>query len=102
MRADGTIDYLIDGMLVVNTHDITPNYFGDIYLAAHSLGASPGQKIVFTDYQTGTDYVYTKPPVGGEWVPMDKLQLIAPLAGLATVMAVLTTCFVYIERKKKQ
>jgi hypothetical protein len=36
MRADGTVDYWLDGMLVHSTTAITPNYFGDIYLAGHS------------------------------------------------------------------
>lgn len=58
-RVDGTIDYWLDGWLVFSTTDITPNYFGDIYLAAHSPGANPGQTIVFTDYQTGTDYSFS-------------------------------------------
>jgi hypothetical protein len=42
------------------------------------------------------------PPVGGEWLPTSKLQLFVPLALSATVMAVLTTSFVYVKRKKKQ
>ena len=57
-RADGTVDYWIDGQLVHSTTDITPNYFGDIYLVGHSDPADPGQAgtVVFTDYQTGTNY----------------------------------------------
>jgi len=42
------------------------------------------------------------PAVGGEWVPINKLQLLSPLVGSATLMAVITTCFVYVKRKKKQ
>jgi hypothetical protein len=57
-----------------------------------------------SSYLQGNIYGLSRPalPVGGEWVPINKLQLVAPLAGLATIMAVLTTSFVYVKRKKKQ
>ena len=49
-RADGTIDYWLDGTLVYSTTDITPQYFGDIYLGV------AGGPVTFTDYQAGGGY----------------------------------------------
>ncbi len=42
------------------------------------------------------------PPVGGEWVPIDKLQLLAPWISLISLMTLLVTSFVYIKRKRRQ
>jgi len=61
MRATGQVDYWLDGSLLFTTTSITPDYFGDIYLAADSDLAHPGQTVVFTDYRSGTDYA--GPPV---------------------------------------
>lgn len=55
MGLDGSIDYLIDGVHVLHTTDITPGYFGDIYLTGNSDVAS--STVVFTNYQVGTDWV---------------------------------------------
>jgi hypothetical protein len=41
-------------------------------------------------------------PVGGEWVPISKLQLLASWIGLISLMTILTTSFVYIRRKRRQ
>lgn len=54
MRADGTVDFLLDGALVLSTTAITPNYFGDIYLAGRYGTAT------FTSYTAKTAYA---PPV---------------------------------------
>jgi hypothetical protein len=56
MQSDGTVDYWLDGCLVLTTTAITPNYFGDIYLAGHSDPSNPSATVVFTYYNTGTDY----------------------------------------------
>jgi hypothetical protein len=42
------------------------------------------------------------PAVGGEWVPINKLQLSAPLIILASLMTALTVPFVYVRRKRLQ
>jgi len=62
-----------------------------------------------TIYLHGTTWtgVYTSaspptPPVGGEWVPIDKLRLSAPLIIVTSLMAVLTASFVYVKRKRLQ
>jgi parallel beta-helix repeat protein len=42
------------------------------------------------------------PPVGGEWIPIDRLQLLAPWISLVSLMTAVTASFVYVRRKKKQ
>lgn len=44
----------------------------------------------------------TSPPVGGEWVPVDKLQLLAPWISLASLMTLAVSSVVYVKRRKKQ
>jgi hypothetical protein len=80
MRADHTVDYWLDGFLVHSTTDITPNYFGDIYLAGHSDVSHPSQTVVFTDYQTGTDYS----PSGVQFVKKDVLSHLIALRATIT------------------
>jgi parallel beta-helix repeat protein len=41
------------------------------------------------------------PPVGGEWVPIDKLQLLAPWIGSISMMMMLAASFVYVKHKKR-
>ena len=41
-------------------------------------------------------------PVGGEWVPIDKSQLLAPWISLVSLMTVITVSFVYVRRKRQQ
>jgi hypothetical protein len=41
-------------------------------------------------------------PVGGEWVPINKLQLLAPWISSASLMMVLAALFVYVKYRKKQ
>jgi hypothetical protein len=41
-------------------------------------------------------------PVGGEWVPINRLQLVAPWISLISLMTVLTMSFVYVRRKRRQ
>lgn len=64
---------------------------------------------VKTIYLHGTTWtgVYVQvspptPPVGGEWVPIDKLQLLPQLISLASLMTALTLSFVYVRRKRLQ
>jgi parallel beta-helix repeat protein len=50
-------------------------------------------------------YVQVSPPalpVGGEWVPIDRLQLLTQWISLLSMMTVLTMSFVYVRRKKRQ
>lgn len=41
------------------------------------------------------------PPVGGEWVPLNTIRMLAPLIAAATLMAAVTTGFVYGKRRKR-
>lgn len=66
-RADGMIDFVVDGELVHSTTNITPNYFGDVYLAARTY--SPGESVVFTAYTTGDGWVPPAPTL--PWDPGD-------------------------------
>ena len=42
------------------------------------------------------------PPVGGEWVPINKYELLAPWITLASLLAVATIPIVYVRRRKKR
>jgi hypothetical protein len=43
-----------------------------------------------------------KPPVGGIWIPVDKLKLLAPWIGLALMIStVAVVTVVFFKRKKK-
>jgi len=55
-RADGTVDFWFDGLMVFSTTKVSPDYIGDVYLAAHSSPGNAGDTVEFTDYQCGTDY----------------------------------------------
>jgi hypothetical protein len=50
---------------------------------------------------TATAHYSSSISVGGEWVPMDKLQLLAPWATSAILMTILATSFVYVRRKRR-
>jgi hypothetical protein len=41
-------------------------------------------------------------PVGGLWVPINKLELIAPWIGLASLITVAAVSIVYVKHRKKQ
>jgi hypothetical protein len=41
-------------------------------------------------------------PVGGEWVPINRLQLMAPWMTSIALMTILTTSFVYVRRRKQR
>jgi PKD repeat protein len=50
---------------------------------------------------TKTVHVYATPPVGGEWVPISKIGLVAPSIGLALATTAIAASFVYVNRRKK-
>jgi len=41
-------------------------------------------------------------PVGGEWIPINKLQMMAPLIGWASLATILTATFIGVKRIKKR
>jgi hypothetical protein len=59
-RADGTVDYYLDGQLVYTTTALHLDYIGDVYLAANSQPDNPGQTVLYTEYGEVTGY--TGPP----------------------------------------
>ena len=42
------------------------------------------------------------PPVGGVWTPINKLELLAPYIGLASIIAVAAISIVYVKNRKKK
>ena len=53
-ESNGDLQYWLDGKIVFtsNSSSITPDYLGDIYLAAHS--STTGGVVTYTNYQTST------------------------------------------------
>jgi hypothetical protein len=45
---------------------------------------------------------FIPPPVGGEWVAVNKLQIMAPLVGWVSLAAMITASFVSVKRMKKR
>jgi len=45
-------------------------------------------------------YVTTSKPVGGVWIPVNKLELLAPWIALATVIAAATAAVAFVKRRK--
>jgi hypothetical protein len=56
-RANGMIDFWIDGSLTtsLSAAQFSPNFFGDVYLAAS------GETATYTSFATGTDYAVPEP-----------------------------------------
>jgi hypothetical protein len=73
-RADGTVDFWIDGMLStsLSAAQFSPNFFGDIYLGSRY------ENTAFTHFVTGGDYAIPEPSTIA-------LLGIAGVAGLAVV-----------------
>jgi uncharacterized repeat protein (TIGR01451 family) len=46
--------------------------------------------------------IVCKPPVGGEWVPYNKSELLAPWLSSVVSLITVATSFVYVKRRKKQ
>ena len=105
----------------------TSPYSYQWYLNGNPVSGATSSTWTFTSTTTGIYYVYLKvtdfssntaqsetskitvvsagpptPPVGGEWVPINKIRLLAPWISLVSLMTVVTVSFVYVERKKKQ
>jgi len=68
----------------------------DTYLLNGSLSEIPHTK------KNGTVTV-TTPSVGGEWIPINKLELIAPYLATATMISIaIVFSAIYIKRRKKE
>jgi hypothetical protein len=85
-----------------------PETFGG-YIWSHWLedgNTSRTKTINIQDDPTWTGiYVLASPPalpVGGEWIPINKLQLLAPWISLISLMTMLATSFVFARRKRRQ
>ena len=84
---------------------------GDTY-----YGLGPGQKLCFSVEAKPTGLVVgditirigvelcARPPVGGIWIPVDKLKLLAPWISLASAISIaaVVTITLFKRRKKKQ
>ncbi len=60
--ADGSVEYLFDGVLVghTTTAQVQWTYFGDVYLDAFT--GAIGQSVTFTDFQMGSGYATAAVP----------------------------------------
>ena len=47
-------------------------------------------------------YYYTSPPVGGEWVPIDTMQVLLQIVGSAVATSAIAASFVGLKRIKKK
>jgi hypothetical protein len=96
--------------VLVGQNLVEPNDPHEILSLEVSTGWYTGAPVYFDDI-TVFEVSATHPQsVGGEWspitlqtlTPMQMLQLLAPWISLASLMAILTTSFVYIRRKRRQ
>jgi hypothetical protein len=104
-------DYLITvipepSALPTDTYTLEVLIFGFPMILAENIPISeiPAQPYKITSTETGV-YVQVNPPtapVGGEWVPIDKLQLLAPWITMASLMVAASLPLVYAKHKKKQ
>ena len=64
-------------------------------------GTSNPVTVTITD-NTAVTATFTRNPVGGVWVPIDKTELLAPWIILASLITVAAVSVVYVKRKKKK
>ncbi len=78
----------------------------DIIINDPDGGSSKAGSTAIVDIDSGETVTVTftnvRMPVGGEWVPVSKFSWLTSLISLGSVIAVITTSFVYVKRKKKQ
>jgi parallel beta-helix repeat protein len=93
--------------------DATSNWWGDptgphhttswLYLG-NPYGPHLGSGDSVTDYVLYDPWLLTSwpPPVGGEWVPINTLQMLVQLIGYAIAMSAIAASFVGIKRIKRR
>ena len=94
-------DYLL-GTVVNATAVPNPIWVFDHWVLDGSYNGTANPRQVTMDAPHNLTAVF-RPPVGGIWVPVDKLALLAPYIGLASTILVATAATaIYIKRRKKK
>ena len=55
-RANGTVDFYLDGSLAYSAQYIQPDSFSNVYLMANGLAADAGGSVTFTSFEAGNGY----------------------------------------------
>jgi len=79
-ESDGQVDFLFDGSLVYSTTNITPAYFGDVYL--FSQGSATNVITTYTDYSAGTDFPVVAPVPSAAYAGMALLGCLGAVGGI--------------------
>jgi hypothetical protein len=104
-RADATVTLLINNATWVTADNLGYGQYQTIVDTSSMVGLIP--IIVYADYSnmtTGYDAVILNvlsSPVGGIYVPVNKLQLLAPYIGLTTLLAVAVMTVAYVKKRKR-
>lgn len=79
-ESDGQVDFLFDGSLVYSTTNITPDYFGDVYL--FSQASAPGVITTYTNYSAGTNFPVVAPVPSAAYAGMALLGCLGAVGGI--------------------
>ena len=86
--------------------DATNNWWGSPTGPQHSSNPGGNGDVVTDNVDFESWAKWTPPcaprPVGGEWVPINKFELLSPWIGLASLITVATVSLVCVKRRKKQ
>lgn len=85
--------------------DARNNWWGEISGPYHSsnpggTGNQVSDNVLFVPWLKST--ACGPPPVGGEWVPIDKISLLTPWIGWASLVTAITVSFVGVKRTRKK
>jgi len=92
-------DWLLEGSYSLEMPEIHGGYMWSHWLED---GDTNRIKIITLPGTTWTGVYVLAPPVGGVWVPINKLELFAPWIGLASLMIVSVASVVYVKHRKKE
>ena len=86
--------------------DATDNWWGDASGPYHPTLNPSGQGDTVTDNVDFDPWQINypacqPPPVGGEWIAVNKFELLAPWMGLVSLMIVAAVSLAYVKRRKK-
>jgi PKD repeat protein len=97
------VEWLPEGYYTV---EMPQTYNGNNWSKWLEDGDTSRMKTIYLHGTTWTGvYVQVSPPtppVGGEWIPINKFELLSPWISLVSLMTVLTMSFVYVRRKRRQ
>jgi len=64
-------------------------------------GTPTGSALAF-QIKVGEHGTLPPPPVGGEWIPIDTIELLRPFMGLALLTIAISASFTYVRYKRRQ